>query len=49
MMRHEHVNAAAEIHGLLRARFAQVQRRVFGLTPMLSLYQCFVCAGPLGA
>lgn len=46
IMRHEHVNTAAEIEQLLRARFSRVQRRVFGLSRRLSLYQCFLCSDP---
>lgn len=44
LMRHEHVNTAAEIEGVLRIFFKTVRRRVFGLTPGLSFYQFFECA-----
>ena len=47
IMRHEHVNTAAEVEQLLRARFSRVERRVFGLGRSLSLYQCFLCSDPL--
>ena len=46
IMRHEHVNTAAEVEQLLSARFSRVERRVFGLARSLSLYQCFLCSEP---
>ena len=47
LMKHEHVNTAAEIGGVLRMFFKTVQRSVFGISPGLSFYQFFECGGPL--
>ena len=47
LMRHEHVNSAAEIEEVLRYFFANVRRQVFGLIPSLSLYQFYRCSGPV--
>jgi hypothetical protein len=46
LMRHEHVNTAEEIYGVLRSQFGRVRRQVFGICPSLSLYQFLTC-GPL--
>jgi len=46
LMRHEHVNNAREIEQVLEFCFEQVERRVFGLSRALSLYQSFVCSRP---
>lgn len=45
LMRHEHVNTAAEIEDLLRHFFKRVDRSVFGLSRALSLYQFYECGG----
>jgi hypothetical protein len=47
LMRHEHVNTAAEIEELLRYFFEEVERNVFGLTASFSLYQFYSCSGPV--
>jgi trans-aconitate methyltransferase len=46
LMRHEHVNSAAEIEEILQYYFSQVQGSVFGLSKSLSLYQFFACSSP---
>jgi len=46
LMRHEHVNTAAEIELLLRHFFKSVDRSVFGLSRALSLYQFYACGSP---
>jgi hypothetical protein len=46
LMRHEHVNSAEEIAGVLRIFFREVQREVYGISPFLSFYQFFACASP---
>jgi hypothetical protein len=46
LMRHEHVNTAKEIVGVLAHCFGEVRGRVFGLARRLSLYQFYECAGP---
>lgn len=46
LMRHEHVNTAREIAAILHLFFRQVTRRVYGLSPALSLYQAYVCRDP---
>lgn len=46
LMRHEHVNTAAEIEDVLRHFFQKVKREVFGIVPSLSLYQYFRCSIP---
>jgi hypothetical protein len=47
LMRHEHVNTAAEIEKLLGYFFEKVECRVFGLSLSFSLYQFFSCSGPV--
>jgi hypothetical protein len=47
LMRHEHVNTAAEIENVLRYFFSKIERKVFGLMPALSLYQFFRCSEPI--
>lgn len=47
LMRHEHVNTAAEIETLLRHFFARVETSVFGISRGLSLYQFHACRDPL--
>ncbi len=46
LMRHEHVNTAAEIEEVLRHFFGRVVRRVFGVSRALSLYQFYECREP---
>jgi hypothetical protein len=46
LMRHEHVNTAAEIARVLDIFFRKVRRQVFGVTPLLSFYQFFECSTP---
>jgi hypothetical protein len=46
LMRHEHVNTAAEIAGVLGIFFKRMRRQVFGITPLLSFYQFFECSAP---
>jgi len=46
LLRHEHVNTAREIEEVLEYCFEHVERRVFGLSRGLSLYQAFVCTKP---
>jgi hypothetical protein len=46
LMRHEHVNTAAEIASVLRIFFKDVRRQVFGITHLLSFYQFFECSTP---
>lgn len=46
LMRHEHVNTAAEIETALRAFFGTVRCRVFGLSRALSLYRYYECREP---
>src|SRR5262249_26128276 len=46
LMRHEHVNTAAEIAGVLRIFFKKVRRQVFGISHLLSFYQFFECSAP---
>jgi predicted SAM-dependent methyltransferase len=43
LMRHEHVNTAAEIEGVLQAFFGTVKRSVLGLNGNFSFYQFFQC------
>jgi hypothetical protein len=43
LMRHEHVNTAAEIEGVLRVFFMNVRRSVLGLSAGLSYYQFCEC------
>ena len=47
LMRHEHVNTAAEIETVLGHFYAEVKCRVFGISRGLSLYQAFVCRRPI--
>jgi hypothetical protein len=47
LMKHEHVNTAAEIEELLRYFFKEVECNVFGLTASFSLYQFYSCGGPM--
>lgn len=46
LMRHEHVNTAKEIEGVLRHFFEDVRGSSFGVAKALSLYQFFVCRRP---
>jgi len=46
LMRHEHVNSAKEIEGVLRFFFKTVRREVLGLMPALSVYQYLECSEP---
>lgn len=46
LMRHEHVNTAREIEDVLRGFFRRVDRKVFGISRALSLYQFYACAEP---
>jgi len=46
LMRHEHVNTAAEIAGVLRIFFEKVRRQTFGINHLLSFYQFFECSAP---
>jgi SAM-dependent methyltransferase len=46
LMKHEHVNTAAEIEAVLKIYFESVQRWVLGVSPSLSLYQFFQCRLP---
>lgn len=46
LMRHEHVNTALEVEGVLRHFFANVRVRCFGLSRWLSLYQYIECDTP---
>jgi hypothetical protein len=46
LMRHEHVNTAAEIAGVLGIFFKKVRRRVFGISHLFSFYQFFECSVP---
>ncbi len=47
LMRHEHVNTAAEVEEVLRYYFYDVRRNVFGIAPFLSIYQFFRCSRPI--
>ena len=47
LMRHEHVNTAAEIASVLRVCFGKVRRSVLGIHPMISFYQFFECSEPV--
>jgi hypothetical protein len=47
LMRHEHLNSAKEIFGVLSYFFRSIKREVFGVSPALSLYQFFECRSPL--
>ena len=46
MMKHEHVNTAAEIENVLRHFFTRVECAVFGLNQSFSFYQFYACANP---
>ena len=46
LMRHEHVNTAAEVADVLGFFFKKVHRQVFGIIPLLSFYQFFECSAP---
>lgn len=46
LMRHEHVNTSTEIEEVLRYFFANIDRKVFGIAPSLSIYQFFRCSQP---
>lgn len=46
LMRHEHVNTAAEIEAVLRYFYDDVRVRCFGVARWLSLYQFIECANP---
>jgi hypothetical protein len=46
LMKHEHVNTAAEIETLLHHFFETVGLSVFGLSRRLSLYRFYRCADP---
>ena len=46
LMRHEHVNTAKEIAQILGLFFNSIRRKVLGVSPALSFYQFFECAGP---
>lgn len=46
LMRHEHVNTAAEIEALVKALFAEVEIRSFGLGRQLSLYRFIAARRP---
>ncbi|MBK5291812.1 MAG: class I SAM-dependent methyltransferase [Acidobacteriia bacterium] len=47
LLRHEHVNTAAEVEQVLRYFFANVSARVLGLNRRLSFYQSFICSHPI--
>jgi hypothetical protein len=47
LMRHEHVNTAAEIEAVLRYFFATVDCSVFGISRALSFYHAYVCSSPI--
>lgn len=46
LLRHEHVNTAAEIETLLRHCFRRIRLRVLGVSRWLSIYQFFACSEP---
>lgn len=46
IMKHEHVNTAAEIGSVLRYFFNEVELKVFGFAKSVSLYQFFCCEKP---
>jgi len=46
LMRHEHVNTAREIRGVLEHFFADVRRARLGVADALSLYQFLACREP---
>lgn len=46
LMRHEHVNTAEEIDGVLTYFFEDIECRVFGLSKAVSLYRFYACRRP---
>ena len=46
LMKHEHVNTAAEIEEVLRHFFSNLRVEVFGLSRGVSFYRFYECAGP---
>lgn len=46
LMRHEHVNTAKEIEGVLKHFFKRTRSSVFGLAKPLSIYQFYECREP---
>jgi hypothetical protein len=46
LMKHEHVNTAAEIERVLEFFFENVECSVFGLSKAISLYRYYECRGP---
>lgn len=46
LMRHEHVNTAAEIEGILHYFFARLKARSFGIHKKLAFYRFFECKEP---
>jgi hypothetical protein len=46
LMKHEHVNTAAEIEDILRYFFSQVESSFFGFSKSLSFYQFYNCSKP---
>lgn len=46
IMKHEHVNTAAEIDSVLRYFFKKMQLKLFGVSKSVSLYQFFCCEEP---
>ncbi|MBI5829183.1 MAG: class I SAM-dependent methyltransferase [Chloroflexi bacterium] len=47
LLRHEHVNTAADIEEVLRYFFGSVSGSVFGVNRALSFYQFFACSAPV--
>ncbi|EIJ42563.1 hypothetical protein BegalDRAFT_1685 [Beggiatoa alba B18LD] len=46
LMRHEHINTWQEIQTLLTHCFTKVDRRLYGISPQLSLYHVYLCQHP---
>ena len=46
LMKHEHVNTAAEIEDVLRHFFNDLKTAVFGLSRSISFYRFYECANP---
>ncbi len=46
LMKHEHVNTAAEIRDVLQFCFHDTQCSVFGVARSVSFYQYYECRGP---
>ena len=46
LMRHEHINTASEIEGVLRYFFRRIHARSFGLNSRLAFYRFFECREP---